>query len=85
MYFTEPQKASAAYQSALTNIRITPVSPTYGKIPDNLKMTFAPLPIEDDRCIGTKIRYSLPEDKCERYVTIEILRCPLEEGYYDGK
>ena len=85
VYYTEPQKASSAYQSALTNIRITPVSPKYSKIPDDLKMTFAPLEVEDDRCIGTKIRYSLPEDKRERYVTIEILRCPLEEGYYDGK
>lgn len=82
VYYSSPHKAVAAYQSVLNNLRITPVYSKGGRIPDNLDMKFGELPEIEDRCAGTEIRYLLP-GATPKTVTVEVIRCPIEEEFDD--
>ena len=79
-YYALAYKASAAYHSFLDSIRIHPVNPACGPIPDYLELKFSAMPQNEERCDGTVIRYVLPEQDTPKKVTIEVIRCPLEDG-----
>ena len=84
-YYELPQEASVTYRSILKNIRICPMDFTEKTVPDDLELIYEDLPIEDNRCIGTKIYYKSSTIKEGRAVTVEVIRCPLTKGLiYDG-
>ena len=84
-YFELPQEASVTYRSILRNIRMMPMDFTEKTVPDDLELIYEDLPIEGNRCIGTKIYYKSSTISEGRAVTVEVIRCPLMEGtIYDG-
>lgn len=84
-YYELPQEASVTYRSILKNIRICPMDFTEKTVPYDLELIYEDLPIEDNRCIGTKIYYKSSTIKEGRAVTVEVIRCPLTKGLiYDG-
>lgn len=82
-YFSSPQKAIAAYKSATHNIILTPVNTQYGKIPDGLELQYEKLPAKEYQCEGAKYHYKLPDISEDRSVIFKLIRCPIEEDYYD--
>lgn len=83
-YFELPQEASVTYRSILRNIRMMPMDFTEKTVPDDLELIYEDLPIEGNRCIGTKIYYKPSTISEGRAVTIEVIRCPLMEGTIYG-
>jgi len=79
-YFELPQEASVTYRSILRNIRMMPMDFTEKTVPDDLELIYEDLPIEGNRCIGTKIYYKSSTISEGRAVTVEVIRCPLMEG-----
>ena len=73
-----PMDAIAVYQKILNNLQLSPVNPQANAAPDNLQLEFVNLPEVDDRCEGMKIIYKLPE-KMPKTVTVDIIRCTIEE------
>ena len=84
-YLELPQEASVAYQSILRNIRMMPMDFTEKTVPDDLELIYEDLPIEENRCIGTKIYYKSSTISEGRAVTVEVIRCPLMEGTLYGR
>lgn len=84
-YYELPQEASVTYRSILRNIRMCPMDFTEKIVPDDLELIYEDLPIEENRCIGTKIYYKSSTISEGRAVTVEVIRCPLTKGIiYDG-
>lgn len=83
-YLELPQEASVIYRSILRNIRMMPMDFTEKTVPDDLELIYEDLPIEGNRCIGTKIYYKSPTISEGRAVTVEVIRCPLMEGTIYG-
>lgn len=82
-YYRQEQQAMASYTSGLHNIHITPVSPATADIPAERLLTAAELPDfqqGNNRLIGTKVTYSLPDGKTAGAVTLEVLSHPLEDA-----
>lgn len=85
-YCELPQEAAAFYQYFIMFLRIIPMEPKKRTVPDDLELIYEDLPIEGDRCIGTKIYYKSSTISENTAVTIEVIRCPLTEGIlYGGK
>lgn len=83
-YLELPQEASVIYRSILRNIRMMPMDFTEKTVPDDLELIYEDLPIEENRCIGTKIYYKSSTISEGRAVTVEVIRCPLMEGTIYG-
>lgn len=82
-YYRQEQQVMAAYANGLHNIHITPVHPASAGIPSELLLTAAELPDfqqGNNRLIGTKVTYSLPDGKTAGAVTLEVLSHPLEDA-----
>lgn len=82
VYYATPQKAIAAYQSILNNLRYTPTDPKYGPTPDNLGLRYIELKSDGDRLEATCVAYLRP-NKPPRNVIVKIERCPIEEEFND--
>lgn len=82
-YFPTAKKASAAYHNAVHNLFLTPVNLDCGTVPDGLRLSSEELKSTDYRCAGTVISYRIPENDTVKTVTIELLRCPMEEEFDD--
>ena len=80
LYYAYPREASAAFHSVFHNIQLTPINPDIGVPPKGLKITTEWLCNTDLRCIGNRLHYHFP-DNTTKTATVEIIRCPLEEGF----
>ena len=84
-YVEFPQEASVLYRSILRNLRMMPMDFTEKTVPDDLELIYEDLPIEENRCIGTKINYKSSTISEGKAVTVEVIRCPLMEGTLYGR
>lgn len=81
LYYPYPKGASAAFHNIYHNIQMTPINPDLGDPPTGLKLSTEWMPVEDMRCIGSKILYHFPGEDVPRVVTLEVIRCPMEEEF----
>ena len=84
-YLELPQEASVTYRSILKNLRMMPMDFTEKTVPNDLELIYENLPIEGNRCIGTKINYKSSTISEGKSVTVEVIRCPLMEGTIYGR
>ena len=62
-----------------------PMDFTEKSVPDDLELIYEDLPIEGNRCIGTKIYYKSSTISEGKGVTVEVIRYPFTEGTIYGR
>ena len=82
LYYAYARLASVAFHSVYHNLQLTPINPELGIPPTGLKITTEWLKETGLRCIGNTLHYHFP-DNTTKTATIEVIRCPIEEGFDD--
>ena len=82
LYYAYARLASVAFHSVYHNLQLTPINPELGVPPTGLKITTEWLKETGLRCIGNTLHYHFP-DNTTKTATIEVIRCPIEEGFDD--